>query len=441
MISISRKIITSVLGALTLSTIIMSGIMYFSAKDEINELYNENMKQIAIAVANQNTSFQFEPDTQAMGRKGLRGEEEFLIQVWKDQDLQYSSLPVLNFARQSVEGHGKDQYNNDTWYFYAIKKHGLHFQVAQPANDRQDMFLEVYSRLLIPILIQLPVIAILITILIRQGFVPLRRLSQSIERRTPSYLEKLPMHHVPIEIKSMVEALNNLFVRLSNSLTTQRRFTADAAHELRTPITAIRLQLDLLSRAKDEKDRQETIGLLFKSVDRATHLIEQLLTLARQEPESLESQWEVRNLCEIVKEAIQNNQSLADSRDTKVSMVMPDSIMVEGEAYHLMTMISNIVNNAIRYTPSGGMVNITLLDRGDHSQLDISDTGSGIRKEDQDRIFDRFYRASSKENGAGLGLSIVKSIADHHGIEISVYSDTGTEGTLFRLLFPKKITS
>lgn len=438
MTSISRKLTLTVTGALLISTMVISVIMYFGAEDEISELYDENMKQIALALANQNTSFDFKPDPDALGRKGLRGEEEFLIQVWNGKEIRYSSLPAIAFPRQTVEGYGHDMHQDRKWYFYALTKNNLFIQVAQPAQDRNAMFLEVYYRLLMPILIQFPIVAFLVGFLVRQGFMPLRRISNSIEKRNSAFLEELPLKKVPVEIKGLVQALNSLLDRLSEALKLQRRFTADAAHELRTPLTAVKLQLDLLARARSDADRQEAMSVLSKGVDRSIHLVEQLLSLARQEPEALEQNWSDVDLGALVREAVQQNQPLADSRGTDITLTSLPHVIVNGQHAHLLTMIGNLVNNAIIYTPKGGKVTITLTDRKDHCQLDIADNGIGIAPIDQERIFDRFYRVTnSGEKGSGLGLSIVKSVADRHGVKLSVHSEPSTPGTLFRLVFSK----
>jgi two-component system OmpR family sensor kinase len=170
--------------------------------------------------------------------------------------------------------------------------------------------------------------------------------------------------------------------------------------------------------------------------------VEQLLLLARQEPETLEQSWDEVNLAALVQEAVQQNRPLAENRNTAIVLTLPDKVTVLGQSAHLLTMVGNLVNNAVIYTPLGGQVSVKLNERHDHIQLDIADNGIGIALEDRERVFDRFFRViNSKEKGSGLGLSIVKAIADRHGIDISVHSAPTASGTLFRLIFPKKQAS
>jgi two-component system OmpR family sensor kinase/two-component system sensor histidine kinase QseC len=213
---------------------------------------------------------------------------------------------------------------------------------------------------------------------------------------------------------------------------------ADAAHELRSPLTALKLQLQLLARAPDEAARSQALVKLNDGVDRATHLIEQLLTAARTDPNDTTIVVQPTDLAELVRHEIADVFFLAQERRIGVELDAPDHIMIAADAAALRILTRNLLDNAIRYTPAGGAVHASVAANGGETSLTIEDSGPGIPENERERVFDRFYRRETNEQpGSGLGLSIVKNIVEQHGawIELGAAAQGGLKVTV---LFPRQ---
>jgi two-component system OmpR family sensor kinase len=218
----------------------------------------------------------------------------------------------------------------------------------------------------------------------------------------------------------------------------QRAFVADAAHELRTPLTALRLQVKLAERAQDGAERAEAFATLRNGLDRATHMVEQLLTLAREEPSSVRRETADVDLGALASEVTGAHAPLAEAKNIDLGLARRETeVIIQGEARTIRTLLSNLVDNALRYTPSGGRVDVSVY-RGDEGAVaEIVDTGPGIPAGELTRVFDRFYRRSGSDApGSGLGLAIVKSIADRHGARVALDESPEGHGLRARVVFP-----
>jgi two-component system OmpR family sensor kinase/two-component system sensor histidine kinase QseC len=234
-----------------------------------------------------------------------------------------------------------------------------------------------------------------------------------------------------------VEQLNGLLQRLDEAFATQRSFIADAAHELRSPLTAVRLQLQLLDRAPDEHARREARAALGDAVERAVHLVSQLLTLARHEPQDARArELEVLSLAEPAAEAVADTHALAVSRGVELSLApVTGTARVRGDHEALRILVRNLVDNAVRYTPAGGHVQVRIAAEGG-VVLQVDDTGPGIPLPERERAFDRFHRrAATAEEGCGLGLAIVQAIAQRHRASVSL-ADAPAGGLRVMVRFP-----
>lgn len=436
MTSIRKRILLSVLSILTLASLISCVATYLSIRHELDELYDGNMKQLAVissGIAGANDEL---GKAQPYSNEWPRGEQIFLVQIWDNGKLLYSTHPIADLSLQSVSGFGRVFFHDKKWEYYQEEINGKTIQISQELSERRDVIREVYNSIIIPTAIQFPVIFILLWILISYGFRPLMQVSDLIQSRTATFMKPINAGEVPDEIRSLVAALNDLLGRLHVAMESQRQFTADAAHELRTPLTAVRLQLDLLQRSKGEDERQESIVSLERGVSRSIHLVHQLLELARQEPDNVQREGTSVGLKGLVTDVVQEQRMLAETKAISVESDLKD-VSVQGDSPSLAVMIGNILGNAIAYTPEGGQIRINLTLQDNHPVLDISDNGIGINPEDRQRVFDRFYRVTGTGvSGSGLGLSIVKTIADKSDIKIQVFEGIVGQGTTFRLTFP-----
>lgn len=435
--SIRKRVLVSFLSILALGTIAICIATYLGIQHEMDELYDANMRQLARAVSSMPLASVKASSAIAYSEDMPRGEEVFLIQIWSNGVLEYSSHPVAGFPLQTREGHGAIFFREKKWGYYQEDIAGHVVQVSQELRYRRDVIREVYNAIIIPVIIQFPLLSILVWFFVGYGFRPLEKISALIQSRTANFMEPISPEDAPKEIQALVAALNDLLYRLKVSLEAQRQFTADAAHELRTPLTAVRLQLDILKRADNPEDRIEAVEALERGVDRSIRLVQQLLELARQEPDNEIRSFSNVYLDPIVKNAVLESHVMADKKAITVDLSFEDVVVV-GDATSLAVLIGNILTNAITYTQIGGKVSIKTYHDAGVPVLEIADDGIGIAPENHARVFDRFYRVvGTGEAGSGLGLSIVKNIADRHGAAIKLSNGIGGKGTSFRFVFPK----
>ena len=289
-------------------------------------------------------------------------------------------------------------------------------QVGERADMRQELAAHIALRLLGPLAFTLPLLGILIWLAVGEGLAPLRRIGAEVASRAPDNLVPLESGAVPTEIAPLVASLNTLLRRLADALDNERRFTADAAHELRTPLAALKTHAQVALRAADEVGRKSALESVLAGADRAAHLVEQLLTLARQV------------IADLGPAALAKNLDLELSGDGTVA----------GHGPMLAILLRNLVDNAVRYTPPGGAVRVSIAKNPDGVTLTVRDSGPGIPAEERQRVFDRFYRVLGNEApGSGLGLSIVKRIADLHRAELSLADGEGGHGLTVTVRFPR----
>jgi two-component system OmpR family sensor kinase len=262
--------------------------------------------------------------------------------------------------------------------------------------------------------------------------------------RSSESLEPIQGLEVPEEVEPLVGSLNDLLMRLKAARDVQRAFVADAAHELRSPLTALQLQVQLVERADSDDARNEALADLKNGLQRTTHAVHQMLTLARQEPGAAEYTVAPVNLAALARSLVVDHQRLAEARHLDLGVTEADErAVVQGDADALRILLANLVGNALRYTPAGGRVDVACGLSDDGVFLEVVDTGPGIPESERDRVFDRFYRRSNEgvatdgsKSGSGLGLSIVRTIANRHGAAVSL-SESKSGGLRVRVIFPR----
>jgi len=258
-----------------------------------------------------------------------------------------------------------------------------------------------------------------------------------VEARTPSALSPVADRNLPREVRPLVEALNDLLRRLGSALEAQRRFVADAAHELRTPLTALNLQVQLAERAAAGEERTAALAAVKAGIARATRVVEQLLTLARQEPEAVARPAMETDLADLARQVIAELMPLAESRAIDLGMGRAEPARVMGDREGLRALLANLVDNAVRYTQERGRVDVSTFTADGEAVIEVTDNGSGIPADERERVFDRFYRrAGSGGAGSGLGLSIVKAIAARHGGRVELAEAPGGRGLSARVTLP-----
>ena len=281
---------------------------------------------------------------------------------------------------------------------------------------RTELAARTAGRLLLPVLVLLPILGLAGWWVVGRGLEPLGRIAGAVKERSPTALTPVQTSGLPIEIQPLADALNDLLARLDHSFVLQRRFAADAAHELRTPLTALNLQVQLAERAHSDEDRARAFERLRQGIRRATRLVQQLLTMARLDPDAAAATPAAIDLASLVASVVEDLRPLATERAiTLQGTAAAGSATVLGSEDALRILFNNLVDNAIRYTPEGGRVTTTVAGGSADVEVIVEDTGPGIPEEERERVFDRFYRGrSTSATGTGLGLAIVSQVAELH---------------------------
>ena len=415
MSSIRLRLLVSLVALLVLVAATMAAITYRNVLGESEAIFDYQLQQMALSLRDQGEI--------ASAEAGPLADEQldFVIQIWTVDGRSiyasraHSSLParaLLGLHTLNVEGRA--------WRTYSVATRERVIQVAQPVEIRQRLAAHAAWRSVLPLLLMTPLAALAMWWLAAQNLAPLDRLAHEVRSRDARSLAPVPTTGLPDEVAPLASALNTLLERLRSSLDGQRAFVADAAHELRSPLTALKLQLELLRRAPDAVERDAARAALGEGIARASRLVEQLLALARAEPDASFAPQRV-NLATIAAQAIADTRAFADSRSIALELRAEGSPAVDGDPLALGLLVRNLVDNAVRYSPSGSRVEVQVQADGGGTLLLVDDAGPGIPESERERVFDRFYRrADTSEPGSGLGLAIVRSVADAHGASVAL---------------------
>lgn len=438
--SIRRQLITSLSLTLLIGSIVIGGYTYFNARAEVDEFFDHSMEQMALAMQIQQQSAELKSipgkAPALTDEDEVDDEEEFVIQMWGNDGASiYSSHPNIPLQKFSTEGFQTVPFQQQPWRIYGVQTHQGYVQVSQPLTSRTEIRREIALNILIPLLILLPILAAFNWWIVVRSLKPLARVSEEIDHRTPDSLEALSEQHIPVEILSLVKALNELLGKLKRAIYAQRAFIVDAAHELRTPLAALQLQADNLERSENKDEQHTSLVALQSGIARATHLVQQLLTLARQEPEAEKRPVEQVNLGVLAQAMVDEQLAFAQHKSINLRCHAEELVYAKGNPDSLAILISNLIDNALRYTPENGNVEVALSYEKGNAVLRVRDDGPGIAKHERRSVFDRFYRIEgSGVGGTGLGLAIVKAIADKYGMEVTIGTGINDRGTEIKII-------
>lgn len=442
MSSLRLRLVVLLSIGLGIAWIVSAWFTYSEARHEINELFDAQLAesaQVLLGTASHELHEQIERgDDQAAVSHEY--EQKLAFQVWNNNHLllRSTTAPVAALT-DAKSGYSEIKVNNEAWRALARwdAQHEFMIQVAEPMAGREGLARHITLKLLIPTLVALPVMALLIWFGVGAGLRPLKQLKQEVKQRTVNRLEPVAMSGVPEEVAPLTQALNDLFARLQEAFESERRFTADAAHELRTPLAALKIQAQVALRSTDVAERSNALENVLRGTDRATRLVEQLLTLARVDPETAAVNNHQVDLHALAASVMADMQSLAHAK--KIEMVLEEkqekhiASSVLGDEVQLGLLLRNLIDNAIRYTPIGGSVSVGI-NNTDGVTLEVRDTGPGIPKEERDQVQQRFYRiAGTGQEGSGLGLSIVRRVAELHGAKLALCENNPTGGLLAKV--------
>ena len=409
--SLRVRLLLALLVTLLVAALVMAAVTYRSVLAQAELLFDYQLRQMALSLRDQG---------EIAGRNASAladGQLDFVVQIWTvDGRSIYASRNHERLPERALLGFADLTVGNETWRTFGVVARDRVIQVAQPLQNRRRLAADAALRSVAPLALITPLLAVVIWWLAALTIAPLRRVAADVRQRDEQSLQPLPTAGLPAEVAPLVQALNGLLERLGASFDAQRAFVADAAHELRSPLTALKLQMQLLRRAPDDAARSAAVESLAAGIDRAVRGVEQLLSLARSEPGAPLALEAGVDLSEVVRRALVDIAPLAHSRGIELGLEADAPVRLRGEPTALGVLARNLVDNAVRYSPQGSEVRIRVAQDAGMPLLQVDDAGPGIAPEDRERVFDRFYRkAPGGESGTGLGLTIVRGVALRHG--------------------------
>ena len=419
-------------------------ILYFEARQESQKLFDQSLEETAhlllVLADHEIEERAATPAHEPMEGHDVADGRYLLFQIWDANGvLRYKNkgAPDQAFSSAGATGFGHVTISGKTWRTYSAWNagHRLQIQVGEPGTHRNDISERFAYKLLLFALLILPVMGTGIWWTVSRVLRPLLASAQEVARRTPNDLRQVKTEGAPVELQPLLFAINHLFEQVSSTFEREQRFTADAAHELRTPLAAIKTNLQVLHGARSEAERKEFIAALDISVDRSTRLVGQLMTLARLDPQQQPAVLGEVDLAGLLTSQLPELRRQAEQRQISFSAdIEPVRCLLDPDGFRIL--FRNLVDNAFRYTPPSGSVSLSCRVDGQHACLSLADSGPGIPAEMRERVFDRFVRLSNTGTpGSGLGLSIVKNIVAAHGASSALKDGPDGRGLLVEIRF------
>ncbi len=446
--SIRVRLLVFVLVAFAAVWTTVSVIAYARALHEVEELLDAEMVQMAQVLLTTTLHEIEEGDGKSVKLADQKGGHRYIakiaFQVWEGEALLFHSDNAPLTRLTTTVGYSDQWVEGKYWRLFVLKgsNGGYSVQVGQLHEVRNQLLHEIVLIMSLPVILALPLLALLFWWGISHSLQPLQRVANEVRQRSAHDMSPLPDSATPVEIKPLTDAINELLQQLRNTFERERRFTADAAHELRTPLASIKTQGQVAQRAVIDEERQQALRQINAGVDRATHLVEQLLTLARLDPASAVDGFMPFNLCRLLSDVIADIASLAHAKKIDIGMLECQDSMLFGSEGAVAILIRNLLDNAICYTATGGVVDAAVVSDGERLTLTVSDNGPGIVAEQRTRVLERFYRANVEgaAPGCGLGLSIVKRIAELHDATLTLDQPESGRGLRVAVVFPNRTT-
>lgn len=437
--SLRGRLLWFLLAAITLAALAQASIAYRTALDDADQIFDYHMQQMALSLRSSTPLSNTEAKERAEAGPAGPGNDDLVVQMWSPDGVQvFHSVSRARLPQRAVLGFSNVKANGTTYRVFSIQTNNQTVQVAQDLAVRRNMAGNLALRTLGPIAVMMPILMLVVWWVVSGSLEPVARVRSQVARRQADDLSPVSEAGLPDEVRPLVHELNLLFGRVRTAFDAQQHFVADAAHELRTPLAALRLQAQSLDRAADPEARKVAVGRLTAGIDRATRLVEQLLVLARQEASAANgAATRPVDLAELARRTVGDLVGLAQAKEVDLGLQHADSVAVDGQPDALHILLRNLVENAVKYTPQGGTVDIAVRLDQERATISVEDSGPGIPPEERERVFDRFYRvAGSEAAGSGLGLAIIKAIADRHGATLTLDKSERLGGLAAHISFP-----
>lgn len=438
--SLRRRLLALLLGGVAAAWLVTMVFSYIDAHHEVDELFDAQLAQAAQTLL-MLASHDEDGDLQEnLGDAPHKYQRRLRFQIWRaDGSLLMRSENATDKPLTTASGFSETQDENGHWRHFSHWNvdRSMQVQVSENHDVRDELIGHIAWRLLLPALFGLPLIGLWVWIATRRGFAPLEGIARQIASRDPQQLQAVQPASAPTEIRSLLDALNGLFRRVENTLEGERRFTADAAHELRTPLAALQAQLQVALRARDGNERDRSLQQLQSGLSRAAHLVDQMLQMARLDPESGLPNPQAVDLTMLAEAVCADLGPQILARQIDFDLTAPPACMVTGQAEWLRVLIRNLVDNAVRYTPEGGRIRVDLSRNEGGCRLSVTDSGPGIPPAEREAVLRRFHRLHQGiQPGSGLGLAIVARIAELHGADLQLDTPTMPKGLNVGVQFP-----
>jgi signal transduction histidine kinase len=414
---------------------------YYSSYHEAEEIYDAQLTHFAKVLR---ALMQHEIDEGDISKKRViinrrlqlsEYEKNFAYRVWLGEKIILHSSNAETFGpASSIDGFVDKAISNEDWRFFILRDDNVTIEVAERYKVRIDLIHHILQGIFLPQLLIIPSLALIIWIGVISGLRPLTSLSSLIRHRTPDNLERIDAPVVPYEVAPVVESINDLMSRVSEVLEREKQFTNYAAHELRTPLAALKTQLQVALRIDDAVESRAMFQEMLPAIDRMQHLVEQLLMFVRIK--ATNNKHECVDLARVCQDVLKDMAPSALDDNCELESEIAENSFVSGNPEMLSALLRNLVSNALKYTDEGGHVHVSLKHHVDKIVLRVADDGIGIADKERCNIFDSFYRvAGTNTEGCGLGLAIVKWVADMHDAKITLGKGLHGKGTCFTTSF------
>lgn len=437
--SLRGRLLWFLLAAITIAAVAQATIAYRTALHDADQIFDYHMQQMALSLRS-STPLSNDEARARQEAESAGGNDDMVVQMWSPDGAQmFHSVSRARLPQRAVLGFSNVRANSTTYRVFSIQTSNQTVQVAQDLAVRRNMAGNLALRTLGPIAVMMPILMLVVWWVVSGSLQPVARVRSQVASRQADDLSPVSDTGLPDEVRPLVQELNLLFGRVRTAFEAQQNFVADAAHELRTPLAALRLQAQSLDRADTPEARQVAVGRLTAGIDRATRLVEQLLILARQEATAAEgtaAKTRPVDLADLARRTAADLASVAAAKGVDLGLQQADPATIDGQPDALQILLRNLVDNAVKYTPGGGTVDISVLSGAGTVAVQVEDSGPGIPPDERERVFDRFYRvAGSEAAGSGLGLAIIKAIAERHGAVLTLGSSERLGGLMATVTF------
>lgn len=465
MISIRRRLIIILLGIVTVTGSATVVLSYKDAHREVGELFDAQLAQSSrvldaliiqqVALSNigrvefkkiQNiidhiTVLNIQRNN-GLDRKGSEYERKIAFQMWdvkRNLILHSASAPVtplsIDSLNQNTSGYFNTIINDKRWRVFSTTTEDKKYimQVGEQYEIRDELSADISDQLVKSYLLSLPILALLIWVAIKKGLAPLDRVTNEVSKRNKENFDSISLNNIPAEIKPLIYSINDLLLRLKIAFESEQRFTDDAAHELRTPLAALKTQAQVALAADNNSDKSHALEKITQGVDRASHLVDQMLVIARLDKSSLKK--EPINLYSFINELVGQFDSVVSNKKLSFRLECDKGIVVKNDISSLTILLNNLLDNAVRYSCDSSDIVISI-QQNENTQLTIKNFGECIPANDLERVFDRFYRVpGSSVTGCGLGLAISKQVAEMQNIKLTLHNEIDNSGVVAKLVW------